>query len=687
MAQIIKYWHSPPYSTASTHGVSWNSYNCPFYGTQTADFANTTYNWSNMPPNTGNNDVALLMYHCGVSVDMNYGIAGTCLGEQFDGSGADVISAINPHNPPYCAQYAYKTFFGFDSTTIQGLQRTNYSDADWINLLENELDNGRPIQYAGYGSGGGHTFVFDGYDSNNFFDVNWGWGGLADNYYSIDALNPTALGTGGGLGSYNSGQVAIIGIQPAPITAAANITMNSSITVTPNPINFYQSFTVNADIYNDGSTDFSGYYCAALFDSTGNFITYIETLTTGSNPLPPGYDYTGGITFSNSGLLTVPGNYTIGIYYEPMGGNWILATDTNGYINPISITISSPTNTLEIYSDIVATPTTFVQGQPASVNVNFANADSINTYYGTYEAVLYDLNGNFVETIDSYTESNGLPPDEYYLYPYITFNSGAITASPGTYILAIIEEALGDNTWYYAGGDYFPNPVNIIVVAAPLSPDIYEPDNTPDSAYILPVNWSSNTANPQTPGSNINNGIDIDYYKIILSSGYSYTINAGVDDGYNDGNTYTCDVLLSDSVSGSAWADAYDPSLPEIIVNGAGTVTFLVAPTWQGATGTYLLDINITRIPTTGINEITDNNKLFEFYPNPARNSITVKNLTTNSFDHLRIINCMGQIVSTIKTTALSNQSIDVSNLANGIYCLEAEGNNNKYSTTFIVYR
>ena len=66
----------------------------------------------------------------------------------------------------------------------------------------------------------------------------------------------------------------------------------------------------------------------------------MQILTTGSNPLPPGYHYTGGVDFSNNGLPTVPGTYKIGMYYRVTNGEWILASSTS-YSNPLSTSINS----------------------------------------------------------------------------------------------------------------------------------------------------------------------------------------------------------------------------------------------------------------------------------------------------------------------------------------------------------
>ena len=72
MAQIMKFWNYP------ATGAGFHSYNHSQYGTLSANFGNTTYQWSSMPnqlisssTNTQINAVATLMYQCGVSVDMN----------------------------------------------------------------------------------------------------------------------------------------------------------------------------------------------------------------------------------------------------------------------------------------------------------------------------------------------------------------------------------------------------------------------------------------------------------------------------------------------------------------------------------------------------------------------------------------------------------------------------------------
>ena len=69
MAQIMKYWNYPE------QGTGFKSYDHETYGTLSANFGGTYYNWNAMPTyvNNPNEAVAELMYHCGVAVEMGYG--------------------------------------------------------------------------------------------------------------------------------------------------------------------------------------------------------------------------------------------------------------------------------------------------------------------------------------------------------------------------------------------------------------------------------------------------------------------------------------------------------------------------------------------------------------------------------------------------------------------------------------
>ena len=202
-AQLMKYWNHP----AKGHGRHF--YNCSFGGIA-VDF-DTLYAWDSMPDALGWGSsetqihaVAQLMYHVGVSVEMNYGV----------GSSSAFVIAYGSYNIP-SSERSLREHFRY-SPLLHGERKIYYSDADWDSLLRNEIVHRRPVLYSGYDSAGGHAFVLDGYDTLGMFHVNWGWGGYYDGYYTTDSLSPGAGGIGGNATyTFNLDNAAIFGVQPS----------------------------------------------------------------------------------------------------------------------------------------------------------------------------------------------------------------------------------------------------------------------------------------------------------------------------------------------------------------------------------------------------------------------------------------------------------------------------------------
>lgn len=183
MSMIMYYYKYPE------TGMGSFSYNHPYYGALSANFGATTYDWANMTNiiNTQSKEaISLLMYHCGISVSMNY---------EPGSSGAQSEDAV----------YAFENYFHYRLTAISK-NKDSYKKAEWWALLKNELDELRPILYSGSGSDGGHAFVCDGYQ-DTLFHFNWGWGGANNGYFRVDSLNS-------GNGNFSLSQSAIIGITP-----------------------------------------------------------------------------------------------------------------------------------------------------------------------------------------------------------------------------------------------------------------------------------------------------------------------------------------------------------------------------------------------------------------------------------------------------------------------------------------
>lgn len=584
MAQVMNFWEYPE------HGTGFHSYNHSNYGTLSASFGQTTYNWDNMPNSlTGSSSttqkqaIGTLMYQCGVGVEMDY---------SGSGSGAYIIESGNNA----CAEAALKSYFGY-SSSLHGEQKSYYSNSGWINLLKSDLDASHPIIYGGYGNDGGHCFVCDGYNSNDYFHFNWGWSGNYDGYFSLTNLNPGTM-------SFTYGQQAIIGVVPGDgsggggggggggSTGDEDLRLYSSINMSETEIWFGDEISATVSIANYGESDYTGYFGAAVFNEEGAFVDFIEY---GSYSLPS--DYYNTYTFRVSGsTIFVPGQYYLAIFSAPSVDNTWSQINGGNYTNLVQFEIYYYAG-IETYSDFTVTTNngSLIQGKSATINVDFLNYES-ETFYGKVRVSLSVPGGGWSQNVGIVEVSNGLP----YGYHYtdgVNF-TGNITVEPGTYLLELAYMYPNSSVWYYAGSRYKSNPVYVIVEAAPYTPDSYESNNTVGTASVLSLSFSNNSATVSTTGSNLHNSSDIDYYKIALPSGYDYLVVPRLYDSYNSGSgSYTVDALFSYSTdNGSTWSDAVDDEMPGSILNeNGGTVYFKVSSYNDGGVGTYLLSINVSR--------------------------------------------------------------------------------------------
>jgi len=243
MAQVMKYHNYP------TTGTGSHSYSHPTYGTLSANFGETTYNWASMPDSLSdyNSDVAKLLYHIGVSVDMDYAP---------DGSGAYMSDAA----------YALETYFKY-SNSLSYVWKSSYSTDEWTTILRTEIDNKRPILYSGHGTGG-HAFVCDGYSGSDYFHFNWGWGGSEDNYFYLNDLTP---------GSYDftDSQGAVIGIRPPlpPVGSFDSATCDSLSGWTKDPDT---ASPISVHFYKDGPAGTGTYLGSTLADIYRGDLSYVD---------------------------------------------------------------------------------------------------------------------------------------------------------------------------------------------------------------------------------------------------------------------------------------------------------------------------------------------------------------------------------------------------------------------------
>ncbi len=207
MSQIM-YFHKQPEQTLAeipaysfTYGDG--NYN---YSTVTMDALPVTpFDWEHMRETyTGAEDkvytdaVATLMFYAGCSVKMQYG-------RNSSGAFTDDI-------PKGFRYFGYGSKIAF---------RIDYTQQAWDDLVYSELAAGRPMIYNGTaGSGGGHSFICDGFEYGDYFHINWGWGGMGNGFFQLSILNPSASGIGGSSSSegYNMKQNIIYNIIPGTAT-------------------------------------------------------------------------------------------------------------------------------------------------------------------------------------------------------------------------------------------------------------------------------------------------------------------------------------------------------------------------------------------------------------------------------------------------------------------------------------
>ncbi|MCR5820361.1 MAG: C10 family peptidase [Bacteroidaceae bacterium] len=247
--------------------------------------------------------VGKLMQYCGAALKMDYGTSSS--------------GTYNEYIPAAITQY-----FGYDSG-VRNTYRKNYSYLEWVNLIYSELESGRPVILGGQSVSSGHSFVCDGYDADDYFHINWGWGGSSDGYFRLSALNPYEQGAGGSatMDGFSFSLGAIIGIQP-PAEGTSDFCLSLE------GFNFSSPDTKipSKDIARDGESgafgginlsftlysyqigSFEADYAVQIFDGSGVCLNtlYKSTYTFS--------DFNGYINGSCSDL-SIPSNISDGTYY------------------------------------------------------------------------------------------------------------------------------------------------------------------------------------------------------------------------------------------------------------------------------------------------------------------------------------------------------------------------------------
>ena len=363
MAQVMKYWSYP------TKGCGSHSYVCSYNNqTLSADFGNTTYNWSAMPNSvtSSNTAVATLMFHCGVAVEMNYSASG---------SGAPTLDPYGNNYPS--AEAAFKCYFGYNNN-LQGRRKGNIDDSEWIDMLKAELDAGRPVMYSGFDESltDGHAFVCDGYNNSNYFHFNWGWSGSNDGYFAITSLNPGSGGWGSSQYDFTYSQQALFGVEPPEIV------LNSNYSLTPNSttINHGTRPTFGVNYKNRTSSSFSGQIRLVLIDNSnilGQVIGQVSTVTVNAGNIA-------NASFSDV-ITAAPGDYKLVLQYKASDATTWTNVGIGSAANLLNVTVvlnpDSYENNDNVNDAFVFTPSfTNNQATISTTGSNFHVGDSYDHY-------------------------------------------------------------------------------------------------------------------------------------------------------------------------------------------------------------------------------------------------------------------------------------------------------------------
>ncbi|NVN95742.1 MAG: C10 family peptidase [Bacteroidetes bacterium] len=184
LGQLMYYYRFP------SHGKGNYSYTHNVYGNLSADYENTYYKWDAMcdVPTKPNLAISELISQSGIGVDMHYSANSSGM---YNHSAAYVLKTYFKYSP--AVRYVFR-----DSTNLR-----------WDSLMITQLDKKMPLYYAGWSvpNVDGHAFVCDGYQDTTYFHFNFGWSGVSDGYFYLNALSP-------GNNNFNLAQELIINIYP-----------------------------------------------------------------------------------------------------------------------------------------------------------------------------------------------------------------------------------------------------------------------------------------------------------------------------------------------------------------------------------------------------------------------------------------------------------------------------------------
>ena len=262
---ILMRYHRWPESGHGTH-PAYNYYvNYTINGqsvvaTAPAQSFERTYHWDNMPldvtsstPSSAINEIASLLYDTAILAESWFGADGT---------------------PGFtsCLPVALCQYMGYDAA-MEEYHKSYYSDAQWLQMIYDNIDGCGPVLYSGQSAQEGHAFIIDGYDADGLLHINWGWGGHANGFFAFPNFD-----------NYTRDHAAILGARPdrggtpAVQLYVDKISEGNGLTCPDSRFSPGQRFEVSCRfLYNAGSRDFSGRIAFARIDRDGKIAEIVSS--------------------------------------------------------------------------------------------------------------------------------------------------------------------------------------------------------------------------------------------------------------------------------------------------------------------------------------------------------------------------------------------------------------------------
>lgn len=285
MAQVMKYWEWPKHGYGSV--TYYDEAGCGM--TLSQDFSRNYYRWDKMLNDyslakgytTEQADaVATLMRDCGYAVNMCYTPS-----ESSGGVSANIM----------------RKYFHYSIAT-KDRYSGEYPKDMWHEFIQQDLREGRPVLYNGQSAKGGHEFIIDGYDTNGYYHVNWGWGGYQDGWFmltNLNGYNDDQMMINNLMPDYNENPVFSYTLEDSVLTISGSGVMPQEYTMETAPWK-NQSDAIRKIVFSEGITGITDKFGYSSDDGNYHFFRNLKEVV-----LPEGLLYIGSDAFYDCEISSV----------------------------------------------------------------------------------------------------------------------------------------------------------------------------------------------------------------------------------------------------------------------------------------------------------------------------------------------------------------------------------------------